>query len=188
MRKPDAVLVSPSQPVRSLAQLKQYDAVLVYSDTSFNDATQLGNVLADYMDGGGGVVLTTFDFWNDNGLGLLGRIVTAGYLPFTTATQTQGVTLTLSAVLPQHPILNGVKSFSGGTSSYHNSPISVTSGSTLVANWSNGEPLIATKIPTLGRIVGVNFYPPSSDVRGDFWVSSTDGALIMGNALIWAAP
>src|SRR6185295_2720593 len=33
----DAFLVSPGSPVPTLAQLQQYNAVLVYSDTSFNN-------------------------------------------------------------------------------------------------------------------------------------------------------
>ena len=182
----DAFLVSPGNPVPTLSQLQQYDAVLVYSDTSFNNNVAIGNVLADYMDGGGGVVLATFAFWDTQGLSIQGRIKTAGYLPFTTANQSQPGGLTLVAVEPRHEILDGVTSLNGGASSYHNSPITTAPGTTLVARWSNGQPLVGTKVPTAGRIVGLNFYPPSSDVRGDFWVSSTSGARLMANALIWA--
>jgi hypothetical protein len=183
----DAFLVSPGSPVPTLAQLQQYNAVLVYSDTSFNDNVAIGNVLADYMDGGGNVVLATFAFWNSQGLSIQGRIRTADYLPFTTSNQSAPGGLTLVAVDPLHPILNGVSSFNGGPSSYHNAPISAAAGATLIANWSNGQPLVATRIPTAGRIVGLNFYPPSSSVRGDFWLTSTDGARLMANALLWAA-
>ncbi|HZV35351.1 MAG TPA: immunoglobulin domain-containing protein, partial [Verrucomicrobiae bacterium] len=31
-----------------------------------------------------------------------------------------------------------------------------------------------------------NFYPPSSDARSDFWVSSTSGGALMANSLLWA--
>jgi hypothetical protein len=183
----DAFLVSGGSPIPTLAELLEYDAVFVYSDTSFNSAAAIGNVLADYMDAGGGVVMATFAFWNGNSLGIEGRIKSAGYLPFTTGGQNSPGVLTLVPVDPAHPILSGVTSFNGGGSTYHNSPISPTAGATLVANWSNGQPLIAAKTPTLGRIVGLNFYPPSSTVRSDFWSASTDGALIMANALMWAA-
>src|SRR5207302_1685121 len=40
----------------SLATLRNYDAVLVFNRASFADATALGNNLATYVDGGGGVV------------------------------------------------------------------------------------------------------------------------------------
>ena len=42
--------------IPSLAELQNYDAVLVYSNWIY-DGTAMGNVLADYMDSGGGVVL-----------------------------------------------------------------------------------------------------------------------------------
>ena len=77
----DLISVTGSTP--TLAQLRSYQSVMVYSDGSFNDSVALGNVLADYIDQGGGVVLQTFSFYSGAGLGILGR-VTNGYLPFTT--------------------------------------------------------------------------------------------------------
>ncbi len=183
----DVFNVAGGNPVPTLAQLQQYCAVLVFSDTSFNDNVALGNVLADYMDAGGGVVLATFSYWvSSAGLGISGRIVTAGYLPFTQAGQSQGTPLTLITDQPGHPIFSGVSSFNGGSSSYHNNSITTTAGTTLLGHWSNGQPLVAIKKPTTGTIVGLNLYPPSSDARSDFWVSSTDGARLMANALNFA--
>src|SRR5205085_1858084 len=81
-----------------------------------------------------------------------------------------------------HPILAGVNSFHGGSSSFHN-VVATTPGSTLVAHWSNGRSLVATKQRSSGMVVGLNFFPPSSDVQGDLWQATTDGALLMANAL-----
>jgi hypothetical protein len=36
-------------------------------------------------------------------------------------------------------------------------------------------------------VAGLNFYAPSSDARGDFWRSNTDGGLLMANSLNFAA-
>lgn len=182
----DAFDVRSPQPVPTLDQLKQYKAVLVYSDDSFNDGTALGNVLADYVDAGGGVVLATFAYWDTLGLSIQGRLKTGGYLPFTTAGQDIGASLILVPDLPGHLILNGVTAFNGGTSSYHNSSITTTPGTELVAHWSNGQPLAAAKGVSFGRVVGLNFWPPSSDARSDLWPASTDGGLLMANALKWA--
>lgn len=44
----------------TLATLIQYQAVLVYPDAPYFNATALGNVLADYFDAGGGVVEAVF--------------------------------------------------------------------------------------------------------------------------------
>ena len=35
-------------------------------------------------------------------------------------------------------------------------------------------------------MVGLNFYPPSSDARTDFWASSTSGGTLMANSLLWS--
>jgi hypothetical protein len=88
--------------------------------------------------------------------------------------------------LPSNPILTGVTSFDGGTSSYNNA-VSTVSGATLVAHWTSGYPLVVTKPSGSGMVVALNCYPVSSDMRSDFWVSSTSGARLMANALSYAA-
>ena len=171
----------------SVAELQQYDAVFIFSDSSFQSNTTIGDNLADYMDSGGGVVMATFAFWDSNGLGILGRIKTDGYLPFTTDGQANGSNMTLVPVEPNHELLDGVNSFNGGSSGYHNSSISTVPGATEVALWSNGQPLVAAFEPTSGVIVGLNFYPPSSDGLSGCWDPNTDGATLMANALTYAA-
>ncbi len=168
----------------TLIELQSYDAVLFYSSVGW-DGVAVGDVLADYMDTGGGVVLSTFAY-NDDGLGVAGRIESDGYLAFTRAGQDSGTPLTLVADLPDHQILTNVSSFDGGTNSFHET-FALTAGATLVAHWDNGYPLVATNEAAAGRIVGLNFFPPSSDVRGDFWDASTDGDWLMANALNWAS-
>jgi hypothetical protein len=83
--------------------------------------------------------------------------------------------------------MQGVSSFDGGSFSARPQNTNISPGSTLVAEWSDGRLLVVTK--TIGGVqrADLGFYPPSSDVRSDFWVSSTDGALLMANALTWVA-
>jgi len=169
-----------------LAQLRTYQSVLVYSDFDFNDSTNVGNVLADYIDQGGGVVLSTFVFANTPGYGIEGRLNAGGYLPFTTAGTDVPGNLTLIKDQPSSPLLNNVNSFNGGTISYLNSPITTTPGTTLVAHWSNGQPLVGSKDLAPGRVVGLNFFPPSSDSGNGLWDSATDGAQLMSDALLWS--
>jgi hypothetical protein len=180
----DLIRIISGDPVPNLSQLRRYRAVLVYSELNFNDGVALGNVLADYVDQGGGVVLATFAFWDAGGLAIQGRLKTGNYLPFSTANQSAGSPLTLVKDLPQHPLLYNVNSFAGG-SSFHNSPISITNGATLVASWNNGQPLVGAKQSTPGRIVGLNFFPASSDALAGLWDATTDGAQILVNALLW---
>jgi len=183
----DIIPVTTGNPVPSLAQLRAYQSVLVYSDSpGFNDNVGMGNVLADYLDQGGGLALATFAYYSSGGLSIQGRLVSGGYLPFTTAGQTSSAGLTLVKDVPSHPLLDAVNAFNGGTSSFQNSSISTTAGTTLVAHWSNGQPLVGAKDIGAGHFAGLNFFPPSSDSRSDFWVSSTDGARLMADALLWS--
>jgi len=184
----DSITVQSTQSFTpTLADLQQYDAVILWSDYSFSDAYTFGDNLADYMDGGGGVVIAVFAFNSSPGLGISGRIQSDGYLPFTLGGNTSGTTLTLVEDLAGHALLDGVTSFNGGTSSYHHSGISTAAGATQVAHWDNGVALVSYSEPTAGICVGLNFFPGSSDSLSGGWDASTDGDLLLANALLFAA-
>ncbi|MCP4711813.1 MAG: DUF1565 domain-containing protein [Planctomycetes bacterium] len=165
----------------SLATLEYYDSVLVYSNSpSFDDDILLGDRLADYVDGGGGVVVMTF---TNASISLAGRWATNAYDPILPDLQSSGSSLTLGTIhSPLHPALKDVASFDGGSSSYHGTG-GVNAEGTLIAEWSNGKPLIAEMQKFVGRVLSVNFFPPSSDARSDFWDATTDGDILMANAL-----
>jgi hypothetical protein len=182
----DLIPVTAGNPVPTLAQLSSYPAVLVYSDNGFNNPVAMGNVLADYVDQGGGVVLNALVFAAGASYGMQGRLNAGGYLPFTTGSTASPGDFALATDLPLHPILDGVSSFDGGMFSFQNSPIDIATGATLVAHWSNDQPLVSAMDITQGRVAGLNFFPPSSDARSDFWVAGTDGARLMANALLWS--
>ncbi len=177
-----------SSSTPSLAELQAYDSVLVFSDDPFHDSVALGDTLADYLESGGGVVVATFAFDPEEGIGIAGRFVTDGLAPFTTGTSEAGIPLTLEVIDDTHPVTKYVDTLDGGSASYHHAGISVADGFTTLANWSNGEPLVAAQEFADGAVVGLNFFPPSSDAHPDFWDSRTDGDRLMAHALHWAAP
>jgi hypothetical protein len=160
----------------SLQALQAFDAVYVWTDWSFTDPAAVGDVLADYVDGGGHVVVSTFAAYAG---GIEGRFATGGYLPTTPGDAWGGTHHTLVPDLPDHPLLAGVASFDGGPGSYHNTGLTVREGSTLVAHWSSGEPLVVVR----DQVTLLNFFPPSSDSYPEFWDASTDGTQLMVNAL-----
>lgn len=167
----------------TLGELQLYDAVLVFTDAGAQNASLLGDRLADYVDSGGGVVQATFS-WH-NSIPISGRWQSGGYAPLTYGGQSQGVEMFLGTRhLPGHPVLANVVTFSGGTSSYHNT-VNVAAGGTAIADWTNGRPLVAEMTGFNGGIIALNFYPPSSNARGDFWRTSTDGDQLMANALVY---
>lgn len=174
----DAYNVRSALP--TLTTLQTYDAVLAFTD--YGAAFGFGDLLADYYDGGGRVVTAVFG--STNGIHIDGRWQTGGYSLFGVGGQNQGTTLTLGAYDATSPLMAGVTTFNGGSSSYRGSAAPVA-GATVVAAWSNGEPLVVTGTVGGRARVDLNFYPPSSDVRGDFWSSSTDGDRLMANALLY---
>lgn len=162
----------------TLATLRMYDAVLVFSDAPFSDPTALGNVLADYVDAGGGVVSSTFA----NASVPLGGRWSPGYLVISPAGQTQPNASLGTIAIQNHPIMIGVTALSA-TMAFQSSG-GLVAGSTLVASWSTGGPLVATSNSLPGR-ADLNFYPPSSSVRADFWNTAGDGTKLMVNALLY---
>lgn len=181
---------SPPQP--DLTALRQYAAVLVFSYAKFPDAVAFGNTLADYVDAGGSVVLASAALDSAGGYGVTGRILTGGYLPYTPGVYEPGTTdtwqpdMTLVADIPDHPILNRVTSLNNGNAGWRNH-ILQAAGATLVARWSTGQPLVLTKEINGNRVAAVNLYPPSSDVASNAWDATTDGGLLMANALRWVS-
>jgi len=175
----DAGSVTPT-----VAQLQAYRSILVWSNGSFADSTTLGNNIDTYLRGGGGVVIAVFANTDPGIIDLRGAFATNVDSPMTVAPQSQGVELTLGTIhVPGSPLLAGVTSFDGGTSSYHD-PGTLTPGAVDIADWSNGTPLVATKLINNFLVVALNFFPPSSDARSDFWKSSTNGTQLMVNALL----
>jgi len=166
----------------TLAQLQSYSSILVYSDSGFLNSTTLGNNVAAYVDGGGGVVLATFE----ESIELQGNWLSGGYEVLSGGGQSAGLQTLGTVVYPAHPVMTGVSSFNGGISSYFNTG-TLTLNTTVIANWSGGSPLVVEKTGKNGKIILLNFFPPSEDARNDLWLTTTDGALLMSNALKYVA-
>lgn len=175
----DAFLINIVTP--TLAQLNTYDAVLVYSNgLGYADSNTLGNNLADYVDGGGGVVAAVFA---NASIPFGGRWASDNYWALQPASQIQGIQLTLGTINdPSHPAMAGVNSFDGGTSSYRSTG-SVHASATVIAEWSNSAPLVIERTISGTPRIDLNFFPPSTDSRSDFWVASTDGEILLANSL-----
>ncbi len=178
-----------AQSTPDLAQLQTHDVVFVYAGEAFFDADAMGDVLADFVDAGGALVVAagTFDPAGIGGLG--GRIVADGYLPLDAAAAVYGTPLTLVADDPDHAIVRRVASFDGGAASVHHGPTATRAGATQVARWSNDEPLVAYWSPAAGTVVALNMAPPSEDTFPGMglWDPATDGDWLMADALRFAA-
>lgn len=167
----------------TLDQLKQYDAVMVSNAGEWRNRVALGNVIADYTDWGGGVVLTAFTTSGVPGSDLGGaftddyRIIAFG--PAVSSAATLG-----SFVYAEHPIAAGVASFSGGSFSIRPNGTTLAPGGLILATWSDGKILAAASTRRHNR-VDLGMYPPSSTVTSVGWAANTDGAKLMANALTY---
>jgi len=167
----DTFDVSSSTP--SLSTLLNYDAVLVWSNFNFFNPVALGDVLADYADLGGGIVLATF-VWYGPSWDLEGRIM-ADYSPFAQAGDNLYKNASLDVYTVGHPIMKGVSAVRG----YYRDNVTLTAGAELVAAWNDTDPFVATK----GHVAGITLYPPPVP---NPWTG--DVPTLVHNALMWSVP
>jgi protocatechuate 3,4-dioxygenase beta subunit len=138
----------------TLAALAAYPVVLVYTNFTPANATALGNVLADYVDGGGAVVLTTYSFstpWS-----VQGRITT--YSPLTNVGQNGNVGAPLTAVVPGDAMFTGINL--GAVTYFRNSNFSrpgLAADGVLLATDPSGIRMIARSATR--RVVALNLFP-----------------------------
>lgn len=179
-------LFNASTATPTLAQLQAYDAVIVWSNVNFSSASGLGDVLADYVDAGGGVVLAVFaNSTTTANRYLTGRWQTGTYNVIPPALGTTSGASSLGSTLdPGHPLMEGVASLSATTASRPTS-LALNAGCKIVSTWADGKFLTATH-PLQNRC-DIGLYPPSSAVSAGFWNQATNGAEVLANSLMWAS-
>ena len=195
----NATAFNPTGGTPTPAQFAQWDAVLVWSNDSFDDAVAMGNALADYADSGGGVVVAVFANTSTNAARFLqGRWQTGGpgggYIAIPqNGNFTQGTGQLGQVLIPGHPIFAGVNSFVTGVGMFKGGGIfggyrptntNLTPGSVKVAAWNTGHTLIA--LAPNPRVVELGFHPVSNAVNAGYWDQTSDGARLMANALLFS--
>ena len=139
----------------TLAQLKQYDIVVAFSNDAYNDAVAMGNVLADYADTGGIVVGLAFD-WSGPPNGLEGRWITGGYTPFVSPAPTFSIPSCLGNYDTTHPLMQGIAPASLCAFSRHFPTLST--GAVWVAMYQDHSQLCAYKTNNGHTGVGISAY------------------------------
>ena len=177
----------------TLADLQQFKAVLVWSNQSFTSGAALGDVMADYIDAGGGVVNCVFSISTTTANRFLAGRWDSTYQILVQGggnTSAGGERSIGTVHVPGHPILLGVNTFSGGTSSFRPTGTTLTGHGQLIAQWSdtvpaNGKMLISTS-STRARRVDLGMVPYSTTAVTTGWNATTDGGRLMANALLYA--
>jgi subtilisin family serine protease len=156
--------------VPTLEDLLPYDVVLVIHAGVYADPTVVGDVLADYVDAGGSVIMTLATFIE--GYAMEGRFAAQHYSPFDLGTGPEGSAL-LGSFDADHPIMAEASIALGEVLGN----TTVAPGAHWVADWNNGFPFIATSRG--GQIVAMNVFFGD----GQYW--DGDIPLILHNTLLW---
>ena len=135
-----------------LSTMQAYDVVIAWTNCQPGDAVGWGNVLADYVDGGGRVILATFS-WFGPSFDIEGRIITPGYSPLDWAGNSLYSWSNLGVYNPAHPLMTGITEMSA----FYRDRVTLDPGATLVASWADGFPAVAVNAAC--NTVGVNAYP-----------------------------
>ncbi len=168
----------------TLTDLQPYQSVLVVTDKVLSNPVALGDIVADYYDGGGRVVLALFSTVG-SGTRIQGRfgdpageyMITdpAGILD---APVDDGLGMVLE---PQNPLMKAVTSFSYVMAS-RSQATPINSGK-VVAQWLKGPPLVIRGTAKGRNRVDVNLYPPQVQNGMTVWMG--DVGVILRNALLY---
>jgi|GEM_PF-1262444 len=170
-----------SLPDITLADLEGYDVVFVTNNTQWQqsgavDPVVIGDLLADYIDGGGKVIVNQFTYSYD-AWKLSGRFITGQYGPFIPSTTDANIQTELGTILaPGHPILEGVSEleYSGYVQN-----VGLAPGAEALANWANGQLFLAVN----GNVVALNALPSLGDGGPLQWTG--DLPTLYQNAVHW---
>ena len=132
--------------------LSQYDIVFAFSDTPWNDPVAMGNVLADYEDAGGIVVVANAAWDLTGGWNLQGRWMTDGYSPYNSTDRQNFSYNTANITDSSHMLMTGVSSLRA----FYRSGVTLTPGAVSVADWTDGPSAVAYKTNHEHTAVGIN--------------------------------
>jgi len=179
--------INPNSETFSLSLCLNHDAILIFSSSAFSDPEEIGDILADYIDAGGGVVVAAIAGDSDNH-GISGRFERDEYHAMKRGERSHDTRHVLGRkIVPDHPILHQVVSFDGGPQSWR-VKTAVSPTSRLLAEWEDGIPLLAER-QIRGRFssVSLNIWPPSRNISKDGWETFTDGDKLLINSLLYVA-
>jgi hypothetical protein len=145
----------------TLEALAEFGAALVWTNSAPSQPDAVGDLLADFVDQGGAVVLATYAYSQPWRVG--GRIMSDGYSPFLVSATRFTTTgrLDLASSDTMHPILAGIVSQGSNyftNSNYTNPPL--TAGATVVAVDTGGNRVVA--VNSSNRVVGISIFPGSA--------------------------
>jgi len=155
------------------ADLQNMDAVLVYTNTNFMNPDELGNVLADFHDAGGRVVLAPGA--NCVAFGVGGRFVAEGYVMLGFGNPNPNTAPLGEIVEPNSPLMAGVEVLSTTT---HCDGKPLWDAKVVAKFETSGDPVVVRGMVKGRSRVDINIYPLKSGYAGN-------GIELIRNALFY---
>ena len=187
--KVDSIDMTSSLP--SLATLLQYDSVLAWTDANrgCGDPGATGNLLAQYIEAGGGVV-QMLPYYTNNLTANIGGDFYSRYALVNQGSMTSQRSLSMGMKTEPHAVLDGVMSVSmSGYTCYNRTKFSssdLRNGGRIILNWSDGNAMVIVGSPNGHNRVDLNMYPPSSDI-GYYGCldAKSDAYKLIAQSLLW---
>ncbi|HNU01930.1 MAG TPA: hypothetical protein PKM55_14680 [Acidobacteriota bacterium] len=151
--------------------LLTYDVVVAHSNYVYADNVAMGDTLADYVDAGGKLIMSCFNWIGGTGWEIQGRILTAGYSPFLPEYYNHFSWACLGIFQADHPLMQGVSALCD----YYRDRVTLAPGAELVASYADGEELVAVN----GCIVAINMYV------GPFRMYTGNVDVLVHNAILY---
>ncbi|KAJ6251059.1 btb/poz domain-containing [Anaeramoeba flamelloides] len=181
-------IMSVNKRTPSYEDIANYDSIFLFSYADFFDSQKMGDLIARFIqDGGGLVICSVFSLVSKGLQGRIGgRLATDEFLPFSHGERISRERSYLGEIFdPDHKLMDQVKCFDGGVYSLRIKPKKIHPKARIIASWSDGQPLIAEMKKSLnyGKVVALNINPISNNVGSNHWIKSTDGAKIIANSI-----
>ncbi len=167
----------------SVTDLEPYDVVMVWSSNSWNASQLVGDVLKQYADNMGNVIICTYSVTTN--WGLTGGIFDPGYCPFLPAgTQNVSGVLDISSLTdPSHPVFENITNdFTYWKNSNYSNP-NLNTGGILLASDTWGNNMVAENQD--GSVLGIVAYPPNQSGYPDAMMMYTNALYYAGKKANW---
>jgi len=168
----------------SLNKLMPYGSILVWSNYPFADPDHIGNILKDYVDAGGGLVIALNCFSDKKSIDgkpmLAGDIFMNGYSPFLPGknSDVSGLINLEDSENKDHFIFNGLESMIQYNVKDNPNPV-LSENAKLLAEDTYGNNIVA--VNSKENIIGIAIYP------GRLTQSDKNTSLLFAKSLIWVS-
>jgi subtilisin family serine protease len=173
--------ISGDLSTMTLEELVPYQLIVTTNNNRWSDAganPNIGNILADYVDIGGKIIMAGFA-WDDPAYGwhLEGRLMDEGHTPYRTSTADLGAA-SLGLYDPLHPVMQGVAGLAA-VGTVRRQALPLEAGATWIADWDDGQPCIYAQGTS---VLGYNLL---LDWSGAGWPWSGDVPTLLENSIGW---